>query len=565
MTTCRNIGITALSAISFVLLTANVIGSLTQNVPLVKEGVRIHQVEPFDFIYPETKLESQSADGITVSMARNEYEPVTFVVISDKDYRNVTIEPVNIKNGSGNEIRADQLDIRVVKVWKQSGAGIWADKEVIVPELLLKDDGAPFEDSVIQNRYIPPSLPSTFKTNLIKENTKQIWLTIRTDPDSHPAGRYTGSLDLKSDGVLLQRIPLTINILPLVLPEPDKLYLIYFRGRLSPPDHREHLSREQYVKQLKDIRNHGFNGITLYDVDEDALRSAIDISKNEGFERVVIVMDKIPFAAEKITALRSYGTARKIDVYFYGADEPYSSDSKLVKHIELSQIIHRGGGKVVTAIDVQTYELLKEKGSKAYRGQPPGTYEPLDWPNYNLKFLMEQKKNAVSLRREPGVLETYYWQIMQESPVRHRLYAGYFLWRSGMDGIFPYCYQHLLTSSSPYNGDVYTKMNATRKARAYLVTYPSKEGPVPTLQWEALREGIDDVRYLTALRTALTRVRPEESSDVRGALDRYLSGFVYVGTLNDGRQPFRADRFRIAREFVIRHLLKLQVTETVND
>ena len=30
-------------------------------------------------------------------------------------------------------------------------------------------------------------------------------------------------------------------------------------------------------------------------------------------------------------------------------------------------------------------------------------------------------------------------------------------------------------------------------------TYPSRTGVVPTIQWEAAREGIDDVRYLTPL------------------------------------------------------------------
>ena len=104
----------------------------------------------------------------------------------------------------------------------------------------------------------------------------------------------------------------------------------------------------------------------------------------------------------------------------------------------------------------------------------------------------------------------------------------------------------------------FIKKNTNKKARAYLVTYPSKEGPVPTLQWEALREGVDDVRYLTALKILLTRVKPDIAADINGVIERQLSDWGYAGAVNNGVQPFRADRFRFTREIVIKHILKLQ-------
>ena len=39
------------------------------------------------------------------------------------------------------------------------------------------------------------------------------------------------------------------------------------------------------------------------------------------------------------------------------------------------------------------------------------------------------------------------------------------------------------------------------KYRDHVVAYPSANGPIPTLQWEALREGIDDLRYLQTWQT----------------------------------------------------------------
>lgn len=521
-------------------------------------GIKVIPVEPFDFVYPEASLKQQATDELEVNMARNEYEPVTFALLSDRAYENVTVEIAELKNAYGDKIKGDKIDIRVVKVWKQSGSGIWADKEVSVPELILTDDTATFHDSVVNNKYFPPSLPEVFKTSLVKGRNKQIWITIRTDPGSQPAGAYKGIVEIKSGGSLLRRIDLKINVLPIILPESAKQYFIYFTGRLNPPDHAEYLSKEDYLKQLRDIRNHGFRGITIFDKEEDAVRSALDMAKKEGFESAVVVMENHPMTARKIAALRAYGESRNMNLYFYGADEPYASDSKLAKHIELSRIIHQGGGRVVTAINAEAYELLMERGSTAYKNQPPGTFEPLDWPNYNLKLMQDRTKGGNSGKQKRSVLETYYWQIMQESPVMHRLYSGFYLWRSGMDGIFPYCYQYLLEQSSPYNnGDVYVKKNAKRKARAYLVAYPSKEGPVPTLQWEALREGVDDVRYLTALERLLEDAKPGAAA-IHADINDMLSGYGYVGAVSSGVQPFRADTYRLTREKIVKHILELQ-------
>ena len=67
-----------------------------------------------------------------------------------------------------------------------------------------------------------------------------------------------------------------------------------------------------------------------------------------------------------------------------------------------------------------------------------------------------------------------------------------------------------------------------------MYAYPTAGGPLPTLRWEAFREGVDDVRYLTTLlagieqaevdrskRRAVRRARRwlDEFDDVHGNLD----------------------------------------------
>jgi hypothetical protein len=85
----------------------------------------------------------------------------------------------------------------------------------------------------------------------------------------------------------------------------------------------------------------------------------------------------------------------------------------------------------------------------------------------------------------------YYWQCWTENPLENRLLAGLYLCKSGLTGAMPWAYM-------AYNGDPYN--DDDEGAKDMCVAYPSQEGPVPTLSWEAFREGVDDCRYWAAVR-----------------------------------------------------------------
>ena len=84
--------------------------------------------------------------------------------------------------------------------------------------------------------------------------------------------------------------------------------------------------------------------------------------------------------------------------------------------------------------------------------------------------------------------------------------SGFYLWKSKLDGIFPYCYQ-MLNTEDPY--DDFTPWEwCGKKWRPHLVTYPSKEGPIDTLQWEAIIEGINDMKYIATLESYIDKLIP---------------------------------------------------------
>ncbi len=44
-------------------------------------------------------------------------------------------------------------------------------------------------------------------------------------------------------------------------------------------------------------------------------------------------------------------------------------------------------------------------------------------------------------------------------------------------------------------------------SRPQMTTYPAQDGIIDTLQWEAAREGVDDIRYITNLKTYLRELK----------------------------------------------------------
>lgn len=132
----------------------------------------------------------------------------------------------------------------------------------------------------------------------------------------------------------------------------------------------------------------------------------------------------------------------------------------------------------------------------------------------------------LSLRRDSGggsiVGRTwYYWQAHMEKPLVHRLMAGVFLWKTGVDGISPYCYQHLPGAPySPFDDfDPWEPISHqsidSRAFRDHMATYPASKGVIPTVQWKGMADGLTDLRYLVTLDHELSRAEQNAVPAIR--------------------------------------------------
>jgi len=474
--------------------------SLWQGISDQARGFSIYGITPFQrATYQYTPSAGERIDRLSVSAAPGEYEPATFSVYARRDLMDVSVDAGELRCGE-LVIPRENVDVRVVKVRKQPGDNVFFEPErpMEVPELLVYDDFA-----VLKGRRPSVGQSKTVKTSIGEGTSKQFWVTVRV-PDDARAGVYEGAVVMYIRGRKSAAIPLEVEVLPFRLVKPRHDFLIYYRARLAPETDPEYETWPDFVKQVRNIREHGFTGACVLS-SEKHLPAILREYARVGFTSPIPFLGRTKPVAEVEEVVRQAGPLRLV---YYGIDEP-NTPQRAEDCRKLFGEIKAGGGTTVTAI-------MKKYADRIW--------DSIDIPNYSMcdpeidgyiRGLSEGR-----LRKNPK-REWYYWQIMKERPKTARLMCGFYLWKSKLDGIFPYCFQ-MINTEDPYD-DFKPWEWLGCKWRPHLAAYPSREGPIDTLQWEACREGIDDMKYVATLEDTLRRLR-----DLRAVVR--LKGMGLVGT-----------------------------------
>ena len=134
---------------------------------------------------------------------------------------------------------------------------------------------------------------------------------------------------------------------------------------------------------------------------------------------------------------------------------------------------------------------------------------------------------------KPDKVELMYWHPL-ENPVHDRLHVGVMVWKAGLDGACPYAYRHSYKGGAWYDESAGKPSTGSSVNRNIMYTYPARTGPIPTIQWEAIREGIDDIRYMEALAAWLGKAKAAPGSRAMaaaiGRADRALSLPRFTGS-----------------------------------
>ncbi|MDD5483826.1 MAG: hypothetical protein PHP98_09280 [Kiritimatiellae bacterium] len=519
-------------------------------------------VLPRDNLVPAAVFQSETGptddertSELRVIAARGEYESASLVIRPLKDVSGLILEADDFRKEDGeNIIPADEIDIRAVKCWHQAGAawtGISGSRTIskLTPELLLKNDALVRVDEAGTNDYIVLQFPGEKKEVCITDPdakisadpgefpvrdakllmpldlkagiNKQYWITIRV-PEAAPAGFYTARVTIKSAAGPLGEIALKLRVLPFSLPLPktwhdparDFVSSLYYRGQLSDsyPDgavSSEWKSEEQLRAELRDMRAHnvfnpacyqkiralgtylrirnelGMAGLPLYWIWGVSIDNPQDAA---GLERI----RKNVRLGRSIAAL--YGIS---DVYFYGIDE--AKDEKLLSQRPAWKAVHEAGGKMFVA---------------GYKGHFEKVGDLLDLLVMAFKPLKDEAKKWHSAGHQIFCYANP--QSGPENPELFRRNFGLYLWKTEYDGACTYAYQG---EAGPHIWNDFDK-----KTRAHIFSYPTIDGVIPTLAFEGYREGIDDIRYGTLLRSLISKNKGwfGQKAKIAKAAENYL-------------------------------------------
>ncbi len=534
----------------------------------------VHVINPIssDQVLPTTfPLPGVSSTTLQLTACRGEYEPASFAIrATSRDIDNLQFTLSDLTGDHGS-ISKSNVDLRFVKVWFQAGGG-WntiglshmGKTKVLVPELLLKDDGLVHLDEESQTNFLklkrpsgtelvsvskPDSLRSRTQATveefpihdavdiqpiaLPRNQTKQLWVTVHVPADAEP-GTYKGAVTVADSTGPLGHLEISLQVLPFNLHTPKTQYSIYYRGTLSdnPTISSEKKGRAQFVAELNNMLAHGVNNPTVYQrLDRAELSEVLRIRSSAGMDTSSLFYlgtgtgnptsrEQLNDLKRRLKAIKEIAGQHGIEkVYLYGIDE--AKGDKLASQRSAWELARDEGVKVFTAgysdafsVAGDLLDLLVMAG-KLQRGQ------------------------AENFHRAGHKIFSYANpQTGPENPEIFRRNYGLELWRNDYDGAMPYAYQDSMGFIwNDFDHGLYRDHN---------FTYPTVDGVIDTLAWEGFREGVDDVRYITTLEDVLNQLPTPDSPPAREA-----KRFV------DGLRAFLPSNLREVRSTIVYHLLQL--------
>ena len=450
-------------------------------------------------------IDGEIGNEIRAFASPGEYEPATFMLLPSRE-TTVTFDRSDLRSEAGL-LRSEVIDLRVVKVWYQAGINIGeVSQRLLTPELLLKDQGLVEVDhrkkaNVVRNMDAPRDAKELQPVHIEALEPRQFWLTIHVPEDAAP-GEYTGKIVVHAAGLGDRELTVKLLILPIKLEEPHLEYSLYYRGCLragSPPFvSSEHKTAQQLEAEFRNMKAHGITNPNVYQrFTQPYLDQYLDARARAGLRMDSLyylgvgtgsasndaqIAKRLALIERTLAYFRSKGAG---EVYFHGSDEAHGEALK--RQRKMWQAVHEAGGKVFVACSTGFFGLVGDLLDCPVVSRQ----SPADVPRVHAHgHKMHNYSNP------PGAIE---------QPCTYRYHVGLWLARSGMDGLQTYAYQHG-EGPGKMMGHIWDDFD-NKIYRSIAFAYPTADGVVDTLQWEGLREGIDDVRYLATLRKAIATAR----------------------------------------------------------
>jgi hypothetical protein len=448
--------------------------------------------------------------GLTAADCPREYGPLAFAIHAIKGGEYAVVSG-DLTGPGGQVIPASWLDVRVVRP-----VGVPKDgKTETVPLLLESFDRVRIPDGV----------------------RRQCWITYRIPEDAAP-GDYAGKLRIICDGKEKLVLPLTITVYPFKLADSDINFYIYAEDPAEPAS---------LTRWLTDQRLHGMNlGMVSVPVTREGelivadLRVKLDAYAKAGLPRRRIRID----LWNRITAewlndpdktigmwgpwFRYYPFSGKLDRRFVEAVKTIRDECRARGYEPIIGVGDETGSHDWTIPAVKHYnELLKREVPDVVReltvggGWAGGVPEHEHFKGlvnvWTTNRWLPDKLEIVRRDDSKAVIQLYNMGGAGSGPggvLAARALYGYYAWKAGVGGVAQWVYNH---SSTPEHN--YAWPACASRAGASPASLDSGGGTVPTIRWEAVREGVKDRRYIATLEAMLAGRKGPAADAARVYLD----------------------------------------------
>jgi len=484
-----------------------------------ESGLSFHYLNPTKYVrLDEINLpaDMKKIDSLSCNITPGEFEPLSFIIKSFGKTEILSIKITELKN-ENNKLFNGIIDPYIVKVWYQ--AGITSkdirneNSKLLTQELLIKNDKLIKLDRINEQNYLLcktienkekyiniTDSPNTDFSELkiadtpdlqpfiLDDDYRQIWLKCFADSSELP-GIYRGFIEIATSGKNVHKIPIRINVLPFKLDDPRIIYSVYYTGQIKDyqrPYHYVDKTEKQLTIELKDIKDHGFNYPVNYQKNNYLLRN-LEIRKSLGYSTDKILQIDLNLFSDAvfnndtnslISKVREYSEVIKKSgwdsLYIYGIDEADSANIK--KQIPFWQKTKSLCNGIFIGAVKDVYKYVDNEISFAV-------------VHGETDFTIPEKFHKQNIK----VLSYHNPQAGQENPEIYRNNYGFDLILKNYDGAMIYAYQKNY-------GNFWNDFDDPEKRfREEAFTYPVTDGIISTIQWEGMREAIDDIRYFETL------------------------------------------------------------------
>jgi len=187
----------------------------------IKE-LTVWQEDPIVKVFPDDLPPSRPSGEISISLARNEVEPLQLVLRSPDEYKDVEIKVIPPVDASGNKL--DAVDIGVVgfvpinhpsNYITDRTKTYWQQK---IPAGRVGSDG--------WRGYWPDPILPFARFDLKANSSQPVWIEFRT-PKNAVSGLYNGKVQLVNRGALLKEIPFSVRVRNFMLPDESHTVAFY--------------------------------------------------------------------------------------------------------------------------------------------------------------------------------------------------------------------------------------------------------------------------------------------------------------------------------------------------